>query len=195
MLESRLKAALLVLIFFLGLQLCLGAFSIIVAGGVDSYPPSKEFLNPSNVMQGVGDIDAIELALQERPVFWQSRRPLELTPQKAESGKKKQPAVPDKNDPINGAKLLGIFRSDVSGVIVEYEGRRVRLRMGESVDGWTLSTLDAEEASFSSGRMLVAVRLEHAFVKAPPPTAVGQVSESEAGSDVAKTEKLDTSGI
>ncbi len=88
--------------------------------------------------------------LQSRPLFWVGRRPLEPP---VEPSPEEEVPVPVQRgpDPMDQVKLVGIYGSEASsGVIIQVDGERRRLRVLDSVEGWLLTHVSLEGALFVS---------------------------------------------
>ena len=97
-----------------------------------------------------------------RPVFFPSRRPLDVVAPPVVVDK----AAASKNE-LAKVKLLGVFGGgDSAGVILLVEGTKQRLIVGESVKGWTLKSVDLNEAKFSSGGKQETLVLQYSGAKA-----------------------------
>jgi hypothetical protein len=72
---------------------------------------------------------------------------------------------------LSGYRLAGMFTSDLdAGVIIVGPDERRRLIVGESIDGWMLEEVRADEAFFVSrggrgARRRAVLRLEHMLPK------------------------------
>lgn len=91
--------------------------------------------------------------LQERPLFWDSRRAYVPPPPPPEP--KPQPAAVKKPDPaqtvFKDTRLLGIYAGGQKpGAIFEHKGERIRLNRQESIEGWQLVALGPSWVEFSS---------------------------------------------
>lgn len=84
------------------------------------------------------------LALLERPLFSSTRRPPPPPPPPV-------PAPPP--DLLSNAQVLGTYSGDgvSSGAIVRIDGKGRRVRLGESINGWQLSSVKERSAVFTSG--------------------------------------------
>lgn len=92
--------------------------------------------------------------LQQRPLFWSSRRPY-VPPPPPPPEPKPQPAAVKKPDPaqtvFKDTRLLGIYAGGQKpGAIFEHKGERIRLNRQESIEGWQLVALGPSWVEFSS---------------------------------------------
>ena len=89
---------------------------------------------------------------ERRPLFSESRRPLEPMPDEPEAEAVSIAPVPLKS--MEGWTLVGIFNSgEVEGAIVrQTDGSRDRVLVGGTVDGWTLLRVGPRRAVFRSVR-------------------------------------------
>lgn len=109
------------------------------------------------------------LAMLERPMFTTTRRP-PLPPPPV------QPPPPP--DYLASARVTGVVRGAGAGyVIIEMNGKQRRVQQNQSLDGWTLRSLNERDVTFSNGdqtRTLVMPRADiskFSGVAPPPPTA------------------------
>lgn len=120
-----------------------------------------------NTVEAEGDADHVNrLGLDQtntiasRPLFWESRRPMEAI--ELDSVPVNTSAAGDED--FNEVQLIGVYRAGQnSGVIVLVDGVRERVRLNGLIKGWQLNALEANSASFidQSGREQT-VQLEHA---------------------------------
>lgn len=100
------------------------------------------------------------LRLQSRPLFWASRAPADgLRLAQAAEG-----AVPSDGESeylgeparrLEKLELTGIFGGgDSGGAIIEYRGNRMRLLVGQELDGWTLQRVEPGSAVFFSAGVI-----------------------------------------
>ena len=82
-----------------------------------------------------------------RPLFWESRRP-EDAPE-AEVVAKPTSA---KGKKLEGVRVVGIFGSgDAGGAIVIAKGKKQRISVSDSLEGWQLESVAPDRAVFVSG--------------------------------------------
>lgn len=78
-----------------------------------------------------------------RPLFWESRRPLEDVQQPPE-------VAPSREQRLDEAVLVGLFGSGTaSGAILKLRGQRLRVAVGEQVEDWELREITADTAVFT----------------------------------------------
>jgi hypothetical protein len=100
-----------------------------------------------------------------RPLFEMSRRPIEapaLPPPQAE------PAAPPTVNQ-NALSLLGVVASEGRSIALlksNQTGQNVRAEVGDSVDGWTIVSIEARRVVIRQGDTQIALRL---FQKKPSP--------------------------
>jgi hypothetical protein len=143
--ERRVELAVLVLALVLLLQLAWFLLGILL-------PPSPEPIEPTDASLTVADritgrlLDTGDSAeLRDRPLFWAGRRPVD------NSAAPVAEAPEEKASQLKGVRLLGIFGvGDVGGIIVRADGKQQRLAVGESLQGWTLESMDGTGATLVS---------------------------------------------
>jgi len=130
------------------------------------------------------------MALLERPLFSETRRPPPPPP---------PPAPPVPVDVLSNAQLSAIYAGEqLTGVIINVNGKNRRVRLNESVDGWVLRSVQGRVATFDYGGQQRQLQLMRAKVgtsaggkplnaapapaeaMAPPPAAVPLVPEATA---------------
>lgn len=156
--ERRIELVLVVLGAVVLLQLLWWGLGMLRDPGVVSVAPARDSLQVVSARDS-GSISASQsLGLQARPLFWGSRRPLapvvanEVASSSAGNGK------PARR--LEGFQLTGLFGAgENGGAIVTYKTERTRLSVGDEIDGWTLLSVNAEEAVFVSAGARDARRL------------------------------------
>lgn len=110
------------------------------------------------------------VATLERPLFAPTRRP--PPPQAAAS------AV----EPLPDIRLLGLYSSGgASGVIASIDGTVRRLRVGESVSGWSLKEVKGSEIVIGRGDEVHTLRLTRGSGNDPAPATSAPASASALG--------------
>ncbi|MBP6599932.1 MAG: hypothetical protein KA216_10885 [Giesbergeria sp.] len=98
------------------------------------------------------------LALLERPLFQLSRRPPPPPPPSA-------PEVAPVVDTLSAAQLSGVVVGDgAASAIITIAGKGRRVRLNESVDGWTLQSIQGRSVTFASGGQTRVLQLPRAAV-------------------------------
>lgn len=149
----------------LALALAIGAVLVVTRDPPPALAPSPDtlaavaiYLPEAPPNPGAGDMLA-------RPLFWQSRTPLE------ELAVEDAPAPARTSRVLEDTRLLGLFSSGGrSGIILAVGKERRRLMQGEALDGWTFDSLDGTTAVFtddSGTARPTRLPLEHAGVAAP----------------------------
>lgn len=135
-------------------------------------------LNPNAAAQAAAPAD-----ITSRPLFWPGRRPVVESdePEEVATGRPRR-------DEFDKVKLVGVyFAGPASGIIIELDGERQRLRLEEELFGWTLEMLSANSAVFSKGEdKQKTLQLEHADTAKY--TATAKPAMKKAGS--AETEEV-----
>lgn len=109
------------------------------------------------------------MAILERPLFTITRRP----PPPPPPPKAAEAAPPDN---LSTARLTGLYAGPgEGGVILNIGGRDRRVRIREQIEGWTLSAIDQQSATFHSGssqRTLPLLKGRLTNFTGQPPAAV-----------------------
>lgn len=153
---SRLPSLLQRSLAALAMVLFLALVYFVLAGTPHPMAPASSLFAPVSVQTVLADsrpvLSSADFSL--RPVFAIKRVP--PSPQQRGEEVEKASAKVAPNDEIvgsiDGISLLGIFDSrEVAGVIVRLDnGERQRLPVGESVQGWTLRSLEPRGALFEA---------------------------------------------
>ena len=85
------------------------------------------------------------LAMLERPLFAPDRRP---PPPPAPPA---PPPAPPPPDPLANVQISGIFSGDPAGIIANVDGKARRVRINDSIGGWTLKSISGREVTFGQG--------------------------------------------
>lgn len=136
-------------------------------------------VKPSVTVPGVEAVSGTQIGLYmatiDRPLFAPDRRappPPDLVTQ-----------VPPP-DPLAGVQLLGLLTGELwTGAILSQDGKTRRVELGQSVAGWTLTTIDQRNATFSRNgevRVLVLVRQKAPVAVAPRVSVAPVVGGSSA---------------
>lgn len=123
------------------------------------WSPSVEPLYPAELVMDVSSESPAQAMVQDesmdfifRPLFLPARKPVEVAIQAEPETTDEEILLPTTVDALKGYALLGVFSSDdVSGaILLKDEKERVRLYVGESLEGWQLQDTGLRAASFSS---------------------------------------------
>ena len=153
---SRLPSLLQRSLAALAMVLFLALVYFVLAGTPHPMAPASSLFAPVSVQTVLADsrpaLSSADFSL--RPVFAIKRVP-PLPKQMGEEAEKASAEVASNDEivgSIDGISLLGIFDSrEVAGVIVRLDnGERQRLPVGESVQGWTLRSLEPRGALFEA---------------------------------------------
>lgn len=105
--------------------------------------PDRSLLQPVELVP-YSRVSEHEAALTERPLFWPERRP-----EPEEVATEAAPQVKGRNNNVNNFVLLGILSTgELSTVNVDYKGEVHRLKVGETLAGWTLQSVVFDEVIF-----------------------------------------------
>lgn len=145
----------------------LGAILVLARSVPEPLLPVSSAIEP--VVVSLPESQVLEASvIAERPLFWETRR--RYTP----TATVQEPQGPRRPDPFDDAAVVGIFASGRdAGVILDVDGKRERVLLGDDWQGWELTGMKPDEATFRSvsGRSAGQERtlqLEHALVKSSP---------------------------
>lgn len=140
--------ALRLLLLALLLCLALGAVLVVTKTRPQPLPVPQSVLRTQDINVPRAGV-APGGALVQNPLFWEGRRPY-IAPDEAmqEETATAQPSGPTLVDEM---KLVGIIGAGIeySGVIVRLKERRLRIEVGEEIEGWELTGLARTEAKFT----------------------------------------------
>ena len=125
------------------------------------------------------------LAMLERPLFAPDRRP---PPPPAPPA---PPPAPPPPDPLANVQISGIFSGDPAGIIANVDGKARRVRINDSIGGWTLKSISGREVTFGQGSDSRQLRMNYSRLGPPvvraaepsmAPSAPGQAQPANAPS-------------
>jgi hypothetical protein len=151
--ERQLRKIALILTVILALQFVWSGLRLWQTSEPDPIHPAESSLRVDDMRYGRDTEGDSAQALVNRPLFWQGRYPY-VPDQVAEIA---APVEARGSNAINQVKLRGVYPG---GIIISYEGKGRRVRLGESVAPGA--------AVFSSGKDQRTLNLEHAFSVAKP---------------------------
>lgn len=108
-------------------------------------PPASDAMSAQTVSP-VPPVEASQRQmLLERPLFWESRRPLAPAEAIDEPVDEEQVA-----DELKQLTVLGVFSDgEVGGMIVLFKQQRQRVAVGESIAGWELDSVSADKVTMT----------------------------------------------
>lgn len=120
---------------------------------IDGVPPSKDILDVTALIRPHDpklDPLASTYDFVDRPLFERDRRPADVALAEVELAPAAE--IPETTE-LEGYTLSGIVSSgDISAaMLIGKDKERFRLRVGESVEGWTLQSVDLRSALLTSG--------------------------------------------
>jgi hypothetical protein len=115
-----------------------------------------------------------------RPLFWSSRRPADVDAADEQPGPREETA-----GKLRDVKQVGVFGSgSEAGIIALVKGKKRRILLGETLDGWELESIRATESEFVKGGRRETLTLRRGKVSASP----GRDAEQAAASAPAGTQ-------
>ncbi len=186
--ERRLELVAVLAAALFALQLLWGTVSRLTYGGPDAIRPAPDSLVVAAMSEQSVPADAESQEIVSRPLFWESRRP-ENAPAEAVVA---QPAS-SKAKKLEGVKVVGIFGSGTTGgAIVIAKGKKQRVAVNGTLEGWQLESVAPDRAVFISGedrdeKMLSTaatnVQYNTATPAGPAPETVPQAEQQESSDD------------
>ena len=180
--ERRIELAVLVLLVLLLTSAVLGGFRLVASNEPAPVFPSADSLAVQALQLDTGLTAEQAAEILNRPLFWQSRRPL-VPPPKVVA--KPKPKAAKK---LDGVTLLGVYGAgDGLGLIATVDGVFSRINKGQSVKGWKFSGYEEGAAVFVSGGKKSVLPLELTapsvkIVSVPKANKSPAKESSEAGS-------------
>lgn len=149
-----------------------GALVNFVSGGPAPVLPSEESLQVESLALEEPLSDEAASAMVGRPLFWESRRPLDDRPVELIIPK----SEPPKPKKLEGVTLRGVFGvGDSLGAIVTVNGETRRVTNNEPVKGWRLQSYSDGIAVFTNGDSRQSIPLEIVT----PTVSISRSSEKE----------------
>jgi hypothetical protein len=135
------------------------------------HPPEPRLLNDAALAVQSIEVETELMVieqLQQRPLFWNSRRP--YVPPVVESEPAAVPEPTEKPDPAStvfkGTRLLGLYAGGARpGVILLHNEERLRLSQYEALQGWTLDALGDNWAEFVNDDERFRLEIQYPSVK------------------------------
>ena len=144
-----LHITLLILMALVLIQAALAVWRYVALASVDPIAPAADSLNVIERTEPTLITAEDSYALQIRPVFWQSRRPLDPPPEGPTPEELAATAVAKELKELTVSGILA--NGDESRVIVDYKDEQKRLALGEAIDGWVLAEVSPGSVVFTSG--------------------------------------------
>ena len=150
----------------------LGTLVNLFSGGPAPVYPSEDSLQVESLALEEPLSDEAASAMIARPLFWESRRPLDDRPLELIIPK----SEPPKAKKLEGVTLRGVFGvGDSLGAIVTVNGKTIRVTNNEPIKGWRLESYSNGAAVFTNGDNRQSVPLE----LVTPTVSVSRSSEEE----------------
>lgn len=183
--ERRVEAVALIAVALLLLQVLWGLYRLASPATLEPVVPSADSLEVAS-LAGVSAVTPEESeGIRLRPLFWVSRRPEALAD--AGDASPKQSNRKDSAAGLDGIKLAGVFGAGRdAGIIVMNKGKKQRLTVGQSLNGWRLDAVESTQVTLTSDGREAQLSLERGNPlprKAPDPvTETGSKADKPAGS-------------
>ena len=181
----RMEMVALLLVLLLCLQLAFGGFGLAAMTGPEPVQPAADSLHVPQVY-GPAVVAAEERnEIITRPLFWAGRQPeseVVVLPEDDEA----------KAGNLKGIKLVGVFGSgERAGIIALVKDKKRRILVGESIDGWTLESVDPGEIQLGNGDQRETLTLQQGKIKKaePAPPAVNDAARKPSAKPAAGAEK------
>lgn len=150
----------------------MGTLVNLFSGGPAPVYPSEDSLQVESLALEEPLSDEAASAMIARPLFWESRQPLDDRPLELIIPK----SEPPKAKKLEGVTLHGVFGvGDSLGAIVTVNGKTIRVTNNEPVKGWRLESYSNGVAVFTNGDSRQSIPLE----LVTPTVSVSRSSETE----------------
>lgn len=183
--ERRVEAVALIVVVLLFLQVLWGLYRLASPATLEPVVPSADSLEVAP-LAGVLPVTPEESeTIRVRPLFWVSRRPEALADTSEASSR--QSSSQDTAKGLDGIKLAGVFGAGSdAGIIVMNKGKKQRLTVGQSLNGWRLDAVESTQVTLTSAGREAQLSLERGDPlprKAPDPvTESGPTADKPAKS-------------
>ena len=151
--ERRVELALVIVACVLLLQVIYGILGAGRVAEIAPVAPAPDAIAPvageSPVIPSLEQSSAIE----QRPLFWATRRPVSETGSNV-TKKKVVPVKPAAKQAkeLKNVQLVAVFAQGDQGMaIVIVKGKRHRLSVGDEIEDWTVESVDANSVSIRNG--------------------------------------------
>lgn len=134
-------------------------------------PRVTDFAGMLPVLPGVAPADTSQfIAMLDRPLFTPTRRP----PPPPPPPKSEAPV-----DNLSTATISGLYSGNgIGGVIISIAGKPRRVQLNQSVEGWTLKSIQGRSVTFARGSESRVMQLPKAtltvYTGLPPGSGAGQ---------------------
>lgn len=147
--ERRAELLLLVVAALLLIELVYSGFRLATLPAPAAIPPAAGSLDVAAVAEPADVNESESEAIKTRPLFWRGRRPVEASAAVVATPVAEESATKSGN--IDKVKLKGVFGSgDSAGIIALVDGRKRRIRVGDTVEGWTLVAVKPDRGLFEN---------------------------------------------
>jgi hypothetical protein len=158
----RIELVALLLGVLLCLQLAYGGFQLAVMSAPEPVQPAADSLQVPAVFGPVVVAASERNAIIARPVFWSGRQPV--------SAVRTRTRGPGKPGELKGIKLVGVFGSgEHAGIIALVKDKKRRILVGESLEGWTLKSVDSGEIRLTNGKRKERLTLQRREISKAAP--------------------------
>jgi type II secretory pathway component PulC len=124
--------------------------------------PSADSMQVSQLQGAAATVASAGDTIRARPLFWQSRRPIAVVKAAPSAAR---PKAQTQSGNIDNVKLLGVFGAgDSAGIIALVKGKKQRVMVGDSVEGWKLEKVELDRAVFRKAGIGREVKLNRKTV-------------------------------
>lgn len=182
--EQQLRKVALGLTVLLGLVLLWGLFRLWFLSEPERISPAASSLSVGGIAASDEDLGE---DLVQRPVFWVGRKPYEPPEETPEPATEEE--EPEDAGALDKVKLVGVIGDgENTSIIVNHNGKSRRLRLQETIEGWTFTMYSPDGAMFEYDGRRRSIDLEHANPPPPPKSrAKRQASKNVAARTGART--------
>ena len=175
--EHKVELVALVLGLVLCLQILYSGARLLMDPAFAAVAPAADVLQVKRVDSPASVATSQSDEIRSRPLFWQSRRPIQNIAVVPDAGS-------EQAGPLKGVKLLGVFGSgDTAVIIVLVKDKKQRILQGESVQGWALDVVEPNRVVLVDGGRREELVLKTRIVIAAVDTGAVEGSSGESVTD------------
>jgi hypothetical protein len=154
--ELQLRQVALGLTALFAVQLLWSGMRLALQSDPEPIAPALATLQRQDILQGAGGEPGGEFV--SRPLFWPGRETYQPSPGEPLPVEQQTRQVKE----LKNMKLRGVYAAgENSGIIVEYKDVQRRLKIDDTIDGWTFTMMSTEGAIFENGEESRVLELQH----------------------------------
>ena len=161
--QRRIELAAVLLGCLLCLQVAYDGVRLLTLEMPEAVEPAADSMRVPGVRTSETVAASERRELVGRPLFWAGRRPVEVVDIPEDT-----PAEDATASELRDVKQVGVFGSgEEAGIIALVKGKKRRILLGETLDGWTLESIESTESEFVRGEERQVLSLRQGEITAP----------------------------